>query len=116
MKLLPCIDLDRLNMSGYGCLMKRRKDDLDAYVDEREAREPGFRAKAIAAEKRAEARLKLGQMLREARGEHSQTWVAARMQTSESIVRRIERGDDVRFSTLEKYAQALGKELRFSLR
>jgi hypothetical protein len=38
------------------------------------------------------------------------------MQTTESIVRRIERGDDVRLSTLEKYAQALGKSLHVSVR
>jgi ribosome-binding protein aMBF1 (putative translation factor) len=53
---------------------------------------------------------------REARGTRTQTWVAAQMQTTESIVRRIERGDDVRLSTLEKYAQALGKSLHVSVR
>ena len=96
----------------------RRKDlddDLTRYVRAREAREPGFQSKVAAAEARAEARVALGARLRKARGKRTQTWVAAQMQTTESIVRRIERGDDVRLSTLEKYAQALGKELRVSV-
>jgi predicted transcriptional regulator len=47
----------------------------------------------------------------------SQTEVAARMQTSQSAVARIESGDaDVRLSTLERYAAALGQELNLSLR
>lgn len=87
--------------------------DLDAYIEERDAREPGFREKVDAAEQRAATRAALGAELRKLRGNRSQTWLAARMKTSESIVRRVERGDDVRLSTLEKYAQALGKELRF---
>ena len=46
-----------------------------------------------------------------ARQEHglSQTEVAARMGTSQSAVARLERGDlDVRLSTLERYAAAVG--------
>jgi predicted transcriptional regulator len=47
----------------------------------------------------------------------SQTEVAARMGTSQSAVARLESGDlDVRLSTLERYAAALGAELRFELR
>jgi transcriptional regulator with XRE-family HTH domain len=42
----------------------------------------------------------------------SQTEVAARMGTSQSAVARIESGDaDVRLSTLERYAAALGRQL-----
>jgi len=47
-----------------------------------------------------------------ARQEHglSQTEVAARMGTSQSAVARLERGDlDVRLSTLERYAAAVGR-------
>ena len=91
-------------------------DDLDRYIGRQEAREPGFRAKVAAAEAQAEARAAMGTKLRKARGKRTQTWVAAQMETTESIVRRIERGDDVRISTLEKYARALGKELHVSLR
>jgi transcriptional regulator with XRE-family HTH domain len=42
----------------------------------------------------------------------SQTEVAARMRTSQSAVARLESGDaDVRLSTLERYAAALGQRL-----
>lgn len=46
----------------------------------------------------------------------SQTQVAARMQTSQSAVARLEanRGD-LRLSTLERYAQALGHTMRFGV-
>jgi predicted transcriptional regulator len=47
----------------------------------------------------------------------SQTEVAARMRTSQSSVARLESGDaDIRLSTLERYAAALGQELNVSLR
>lgn len=47
----------------------------------------------------------------------TQTEVAARMGTSQSAVARLEAGDgDVRLSTLERYATALGMELRFDLK
>jgi predicted transcriptional regulator len=42
----------------------------------------------------------------------SQTEVAARMGTSQSAVARLESGDaDVRLSTLERYAAAIGQQL-----
>ena len=72
---------------------------------------PGFkemaeRRRSLAAELVA-ARLDLGL---------SQTEVAARMGTSQSAVARLESGDaDVRLSTLERYAAALGRQLDFSL-
>ena len=47
----------------------------------------------------------------------SQTEVAARMGTSQSAVARLEGGGaDARLSTLERYAGALGAELRWQLR
>jgi hypothetical protein len=105
-------------MSGYIPFMKKSAipDDLDRYIRSRETREGGFASKVADAEARAAARAALGAKLRKARGTRTQTWVAAQMQTTESIVRRIERGDDVRLSTLEKYAQALGKSLYVSVR
>ena len=46
----------------------------------------------------------------------SQTEVAARMMTSQSAVARIEAGEaDIRLSTLERYAAALGQVLDFRL-
>jgi transcriptional regulator with XRE-family HTH domain len=46
----------------------------------------------------------------------SQTEVAARMGTSQSAVARLESGDaDVRLSTLERYAAAVGRSLLWRL-
>ncbi len=46
----------------------------------------------------------------------SQTEVAARMGTSQSAVARLEAGEaDVRLSTLERYAEAIGAELDWRL-
>jgi transcriptional regulator with XRE-family HTH domain len=46
----------------------------------------------------------------------SQTEVAARMGTSQSAVARLEAGEaDIRLSTLERYAAAVGTELDWSL-
>lgn len=47
----------------------------------------------------------------------SQTDVAARMGTSQSAVARLEAGDgDVRATTLERYAAAIGRELAWFVR
>ncbi|MDP8962212.1 MAG: helix-turn-helix domain-containing protein [Actinomycetota bacterium] len=73
---------------------------------------PGFREMA---ERR---RRVIGQLVA-ARHEQglSQTVVAARMGTSQSVVARVESGDnDVRLSTLERYAAALGLTLDWDLR
>jgi predicted transcriptional regulator len=46
----------------------------------------------------------------------SQTEVAARMGTSQSAVARLEAGDvDVRASTLERYAAAIGSQISWQL-
>ena len=84
-------------------------DDLERYIAERDAREPGFAA--LVAD--VEARLKFGRQMaerRRAKGK-TQTQVAALMHTSPAIVSRLESGHDVRVSTLEKYVAALGLRL-----
>lgn len=46
----------------------------------------------------------------------SQTEVAARMGTSQSAVARLESGDgDLRLSSLQRYADAVGRDLRWRL-
>ncbi|MGH9105043.1 MAG: helix-turn-helix domain-containing protein [Acidimicrobiales bacterium] len=46
----------------------------------------------------------------------SQTVVAARMGSSQSVVARIEQGDrDVRVSTLARYAAAVGRRISWSV-
>lgn len=72
---------------------------------------PGFRE--MAARRRALAEELVAR--RRALG-LSQTEVAARMGTSQSAVARLESGDaDVRLSTLERYAAALGHRLDWRL-
>jgi predicted transcriptional regulator len=47
----------------------------------------------------------------------SQTEVAARMGTSQSVVARLETGEiDARLSTLQRYAAAVGRELELGIR
>jgi len=72
---------------------------------------PGFRDIATRRRELSEAlvsrRLELGL---------SQTQVAARMGTSQSAVARLEAGEgDVRLSTLERYAEAVGLEIGWRL-
>ena len=77
---------------------------------------PGFREMALrrmAAERAGLVRELASQ--RQAAG-LSQTEVAARMGTSQSAVARLESGAvDVRASTLERYAAAVGGEIRWKL-
>jgi transcriptional regulator with XRE-family HTH domain len=77
---------------------------------------PGFRQMALRrmAADRAELVRKLAAQ-RQAAG-LSQTTVAARMGTSQSAVARLESGaTDVRASTLERYAAAIGGEITWRL-
>lgn len=68
---------------------------------------PGFREMAI---RRRELAATLVELRRESG--LSQTQVAARMGTSQSAVARLETGEvDVRLSTLERYAAAVGHHL-----
>jgi ribosome-binding protein aMBF1 (putative translation factor) len=89
-------------------------DDLERYVATREKREPGFAALVEAAERRRAFARKMAERRR--KNGLSQTRIAARMDTSPSIVSRVESGSDVRISTLEKYLAALGFELLLQAR
>jgi DNA-binding XRE family transcriptional regulator len=73
---------------------------------------PGFREMAL--RRMSDERRRLVADLTEQRRSAglSQTEVAARMGTSQSAVARLESGDaDVRVSTLERYAAAIGSQL-----
>ena len=73
---------------------------------------PGFREMAL--RRMSDERRRLVADLTEQRrsARLSQTEVAARMGTSQSAVARLESGDaDVRVSTLERYAAAIGSQL-----
>jgi predicted transcriptional regulator len=68
---------------------------------------PGFREMAIRRRRLASELVELRR-----RSGLSQTQVAARMGTSQSAVARLEGGDvDVRLSTLERYAAAVGHQM-----
>jgi predicted XRE-type DNA-binding protein len=73
---------------------------------------PGFREMALR-RMAAERRRLVGELAEQRKSARlSQTEVAARMGTSQSAVARLESGDaDVRASTLERYAAAIGSEI-----
>jgi predicted transcriptional regulator len=77
---------------------------------------PGFREMAI--RRMSAERRRLVHELSEQRRSAglSQTEIAARMGTSQSAVARLEAGDaDVRASTLERYAAAIGSQITWRL-
>jgi ribosome-binding protein aMBF1 (putative translation factor) len=84
---------------------------------------PGFRemAQRRADEQAARMAEDRGRLVRELAGQRqaaglSQTEVAARMGTSQSAVARLESGTaDVRASTLERYAAAVGGQITWKL-
>jgi transcriptional regulator with XRE-family HTH domain len=84
---------------------------MDKELQEVETVFPGF------AELSADVRdvvVRLAEVRREQR--LSQTQIAARMGTSQSAVARLEAGqDDIRLSTLRRYADALGHTVHFGV-
>ena len=92
--------------------MANRQDFLDEIVDERSERNPEF-------PELVEAALRRRQLLRELAAKReklgiSQTVVAARMGTSQSAVARLEAGEiDAKFSTVERFAAALGQKVEW---
>jgi transcriptional regulator with XRE-family HTH domain len=89
--------------------------DLTRYIRERGAREPEF---AGGLENGYEE-FKVGVLLRQAREEAglTQEELAARLKTKKSAISRIENhAGDIRLSTLERYAKALGRQLSLELR
>jgi len=85
--------------------------DLQKYIDDRKKHDPDFAEEfEIGYEQ-----FKLGVLLRQAREAAglTQEEVARRMDTKKSAISRIENhAEDIKLSTLEKFAQALGKTLR----
>ena len=92
----------------------RTQDELDELIADRATRNPAF-AQMVA---EALAARELLRELTQARMDQglSQTVVAARMGSSQSVVARIEQGDrDVRVSTLARYAAAVGMRISWSV-
>jgi len=101
----------RYRMS-YTQHVANKKDFLDEIVAERSRKNPEF-------PELVDAALRRRQLLRElaARREKlglSQTVIAARMGTSQSAVARLEAGElDAKFSTVERFAAALGQRIEW---
>jgi len=89
-------------------------DFLTETIRERTARNPGFPLLVDAALALRELLHQLAHE-RQAKG-LSQTAVAAKMETSQSFVARLERGDiDTKISSIERFAAALGKRVQWQL-
>ena len=89
-------------------------DFLDEIVGERTERNPKFPELVEAALRRRELLRELA-FRREKLG-LSQTVVAARMGTSQSAVARLEAGEiDAKFSTVERFAAALGQKVEWRI-
>lgn len=89
-------------------------DDLEAYIADRDRRERGFRALHMAAPSRGEMTRHLIAIRTESN--KTQTELGALVGTSQAQIARLEKADsDARISSLERYAAALGLELRYTL-
>ncbi|MDA3924211.1 MAG: helix-turn-helix transcriptional regulator [Kiritimatiellae bacterium] len=89
-------------------------DDLDKYILERKKRSPEF-AQTF---DRGYEQFKIGVLLKQARKEAglTQEQVAQKLNTKKSAISRIENhAEDIRLSTLETFAEAIGKNLRLEL-
>lgn len=88
--------------------------ELEKYVRRRKRRDPSFdRGYEIGYEK-----FKIGILLRQAREEAglTQEALARKLKTRKSAISRIENhAEDIRLSTLEKFAEAIGKRVRLLL-
>ncbi len=85
--------------------------DLKRYIEQRKATDPDFATDYEAGYQQ----FKIGAMLRLAREEAglTQEQLARKLRTKKSAISRIENhAEDIKLSTLEKIAQALGKKLR----
>ena len=83
-------------------------------ADELRRRRPPNRERVEAIKRVVELEIALHE-LRERRGV-TQEQLAARIDTSRPNVSRIERGDDIRLSTLQRYVAALGGDLEIVAR
>ncbi len=90
------------------------RDFLDKIIDKRTARNPEFPRLLDAARRRRELLRALAAQREEQR--HSQTAVAAAMETSQSFVARLETtAADAKISTVDRYAESLGYVLQYHL-
>jgi HTH-type transcriptional regulator/antitoxin HipB len=88
--------------------------DVEKYIERQKAKSPKFK-KSFESGYRA---FEFSVMLRQAREQAgvTQETIAKRLKTKKSAISRIENhAEDIRLSTLEKYANALGMKIRVQL-
>jgi len=88
--------------------------DLRKYVNERKARDPDFAQDFDLGYEQ----FKIGVLLKQERERVglTQEQLAEKLQTKKTAISRIENhAEDIKLSTLEKFAQALGKQLRLEI-
>jgi HTH-type transcriptional regulator/antitoxin HipB len=88
--------------------------DVEKYIERQKAKSPKFK-KNLESGYRA---FEFSVMLRQAREQAgvTQETIAKRLKTKKSAISRIENhAEDIRLSTLEKYANALGMKIRVQL-
>lgn len=94
--------------------MTHERDFLDEIVEERTADNPHFPEMVQAALDQRELTRQLADLRQQMH--ISQTKLAAQIETSQSQIARVESGDvDVRLSTVNRMATALGKRVEWSL-
>lgn len=89
--------------------------DLQAYISKRRTKDAAFDEGFEDGYKA----FKIGALLKQMREESglTQTEMAARLHTQKSAISRIENhAEDIRLSTLEKFASVLGRSLEVSIR
>ena len=88
--------------------------DLQKYIKKRKTRDPEF-AKNFDS---GYEQFKIGVMLKQARQEagFTQEELAARLNTKKTAISRIENhAEDIKLSTLERFAEAIGKRLTLKI-
>ncbi|MBT5305704.1 MAG: helix-turn-helix transcriptional regulator [Candidatus Scalindua sp.] len=88
--------------------------DLQKYIKKRKKRDPEF----VKGFDTGYEQFKIGVLLKQAREEAglTQEELAVRLDTKKSAISRIENhAEDIKLSTLEKFAHALGKNLRLEV-
>jgi ribosome-binding protein aMBF1 (putative translation factor) len=86
-------------------------DFVREVIEERSARNPRFRQLVSEADERRRVAKRLAAARRRRR--LSQTVIAALMGTSASVISKLEAGGDVKVSTLQRYALAIGERSCF---
>ncbi|WP_114985656.1 helix-turn-helix domain-containing protein [Cyclonatronum proteinivorum] len=89
-------------------------DDLERFIEKKKAESPDFARNF----EEDYLNFKIGVILRQAREEMgiTQQEVAEKLNTSKSVISRMENhADDIRLSTLRKYAKALGRKVKLEI-